>query len=323
MVQSSKATRLIMRIQARPGSPVEARYYRYPEGRWAQLDPEAIAPGIPPDSSADLVFHGGKTVPQMEFQNIFLGGRASWLASDIDQINTAIKFAMQEPRLNNVVGQFFDPGVKLTCDPRPLLVLEEAKPVQLDESGVQQLVARLLQQGKVSDNDLGTTIFNLLLPPGTILKLDQDNSIHGLGGFHGSVDFPHKGRSQTAYYSANVFSQRLPNGRVNGIAAFDASWKDVVGTLYHEMNEFRTDADVAEANRTGNDDLLGWVGAQGEIGDQPINAAGAAGNLSLVFQEILLSMGGGRVPVQFLYSNAVHGAEGPMDQPDRSAKNDA
>jgi hypothetical protein len=45
--------------------------------------------------------------------------------------------------------------------------------------------------------------------------------------------------------------------------------------------------------------------------------------LSLVFQEILLSMGGGRVPVQFLYSNAVHGAEGPMDQPDPSAKNGA
>jgi hypothetical protein len=60
-----------MRIQARPGSPAEARYYRYPEGRWAQLDPDAIAPGIPPDASADLVFHGGKTVPQMEFQNIF------------------------------------------------------------------------------------------------------------------------------------------------------------------------------------------------------------------------------------------------------------
>jgi len=74
MVQSSKATRLIMRVQARPGSPVEARYYRYPEGRWEQLDPEAIAPGIPPDTSADLVFHGGKTVPQMEFQNVFLGG---------------------------------------------------------------------------------------------------------------------------------------------------------------------------------------------------------------------------------------------------------
>src|ERR1700749_4776261 len=95
MVQSSKATRLIMRIQARPGSPVEARYYRYPEGRWAQLDPDAIAPGIPPDASADLVFHGGKTVPQMVFQNIFLCGQASWLVSDLDSINTAITPALR------------------------------------------------------------------------------------------------------------------------------------------------------------------------------------------------------------------------------------
>jgi hypothetical protein len=103
MIQSSNATRL-MRIQARPGSPVERRHYRYPEHRWAQLDPDAIAPGIPPDASADLVFHGGKTVPQMEFQNVFLGGHTSWLASDIDSINTAITLAMQDRRLNNVVG---------------------------------------------------------------------------------------------------------------------------------------------------------------------------------------------------------------------------
>jgi hypothetical protein len=310
-----------MRIQARPGSPVERRHYIYPERGWAQLEPDAIARGIPPDSSADLVFHGGKTVPQMEFQNVFLGGQASWLASDIDSINTAITLAMQDRRLNNVVQQFFDRGVNLSCDPRPLLVLEEAKPVQLDEPDVQQLVARLVQQGKVSDSDLGATIFNLVLPPGTILKLDQDNSLGGLGGYHGSVDFEHNGRSQTAYYSANVFSQTLPTGRANGIPAFDASWKDVVGTLYHEMNEFRTDADVGEAIRTGRDDgVLGWMGAQGEIGDQPINAAGAAGNLSMVFQEILSSTGGGRVPVQFLFSNAVHGAEGPIDRPDPPAQ---
>ena len=80
---------------------------------------------------------------------------------------------------------------------------------------------------------------------------------------------------------------------MNGIPAFDASWKDVVGTLYHEMNEFRTDADVGEAIRKNDDSLLGWMGAQGEIGDQPINAAGEAGNLSMVFQEILSSTGGG------------------------------
>jgi hypothetical protein len=308
-----------MRIQARPGSPVESRHYRFPQRGWAQ--PDAIARGIPPDASADLVFHGGKTVPQMEFQNVFLGGQASWLASDIDSINTAITVAMQDRKLNNVVKQFFDSGVSLSCDPRPLLVLEEAKPIQLDEPDVQQLVARLLQQGKVSDSDLGTTIFNLVLPPGTILKLDRDDSLGGLGGYHGSVHFQHNGRSQTAYYSANVFSQKLRNGQENGIPAFDASWKDVVGTLYHEINEFRTDADVRDAIETGKDEgVLGWMGTQGEIGDQPIAMAGRLGDLQRVFQEVQSSAGGRRVPVQFLYSNAVHGAEGPIDEPDPSAK---
>ena len=317
MVQSSNATRL-MRIQARPGSLVEARHYRYPQRGWVQ--PDAIARGIPPDASADLVFHGGKTVPQMEFQNVFLGGQEAWLASDIDSINTAITLAMQDQKLNNVVKQYFDSGVNLTCDPRPLLVLNEVKPVQLDEPDVQQLVSRLLQQGQLSDSDLGTTIFNLVLPPGTLLKLGQDNSLGGLGGYHGSVHFQHSGRSQTAYYSANVFSQMLEDGQMNGISAFDASWKDVVGTLYHEINEFRTDADVRDAIEMGNDGVLGWMGAQGEIGDQPIAMAGQLGHLQRVFQEVLSSTGGRRVPVQFLYSNAVHGAEGPIDQPDPSAR---
>ena len=318
MVQSSNATRL-MRIQARPGSLVEARHYRYPQRGWEQ--PDAIARGIPPDASADLVFHGGKTVPQMEFQNVFLGGEASWLASDIDSINTAITLAMQDRKLNNVVRQYFGSGANLSCDARPLVVLEETKPVQLDEPDVQQLVTRLVQQGKVSNSDLGTTIFNLVLPPGTVLKLDQDNSLGGLGGYHGSVHFQHNGRSQTAYYSANVFSQTLPDGQANGIPAFDASWKDVVGTLYHEMNEFRTDADVRDAIATGKDDgVLGWMGAQGEIGDQPIAMAGQLGHLQRVFQEVLSSTGIKRVPVQFLYSNAVHGAEGPIEEPDPPAR---
>src|ERR1700719_1716993 len=207
MIQSSNVNRL-MRIQARPGSPVEARHYRYPENRWAQLDPDAIAPGIPPDTSADLVFHGGKIVPQMEFQNVFLGGQASWLASGIDHINTAIGLAMQDRRHNHVVKQYFKPGDNLTCDPRPLLVLEEPKPRALDEPDVQQLVVRLLQQGKLSDNDLDTVIFNLLLPPGTVLKLGPDDSLNGLGGYHGSVHFQHNGRARRGYYSGNVFLQK-------------------------------------------------------------------------------------------------------------------
>ena len=53
---------------------------------------------------------------------------------------------------------------------------------------------------------------------------------------------------------------------------------------------------------------------------QRANLAGQLGQLLRVFQEVLSSSGNRRVPVQFLYSNAVHGAEGPIDQPDPPAQ---
>src|SRR6202035_4066084 len=121
----------------------------------------------------------------------------------------------------------------------------------------------------------------------------------GLAGYHGSVDFEHNGRSQTAYYSANVFSQTLPTGRANGIPAFDSSWKNVVGTLYHEMNEFRTDADVSDAIEQRDNDLLGWMSRSGEeCGDQPIVAAGR--HLERIFQQVT-TPDGTKTFVQFMY----------------------
>jgi hypothetical protein len=110
-----------------------------------------------------------------------------------------------------------------------------------------------------------------------------------------------------------VFSERLAGGKVNGIPVFDASWKNVVATFYHELNEARTDADVEEANRTGDVTLVGWTSRQGEeCGDFPVFEANP---LTKVFQEVRLTNGNGTVPIQFQYSNAVHGPEGPIPSP--------
>ncbi len=51
----------------------------------------------------------------MGFKNIFLGSTRDWQQSDIDLINASITRAMQEPRLNNVMAQYF-PGSLLSCD---------------------------------------------------------------------------------------------------------------------------------------------------------------------------------------------------------------
>src|SRR5262249_55642864 len=157
------------------------------------------APGISPKPLDDLIFHGGKIVPQMEFQNIFLGGQASWKASDIDLIDTSITAAMQDAKLNNMVEQYFVDVAKMSADPRKFIVDDAPKPAQLAEPGVKAKVQQLVTSGKVSDSNLDTVIFNLILPPGSVLSLDDSNSLNGLGGYHGSTHFNRNGKTVTAY----------------------------------------------------------------------------------------------------------------------------
>jgi hypothetical protein len=193
------------------------------------------------------------------------------------------------------------------------------------KSDVENLVNTLYTDGKLGGYDLTSTIFNVMLPSGTVLS-DQDtgsggsphkrhghprkhhaaegvkeavDSLHGLGGYHGSI---HAGQD-TIYYAVGVYSEQQPDGTVNGIPVFDQPWKNVVATFYHELNEARTDLQVEDVNATGNDHLLGWYSpnGQGEIGDLPINACG--GDLSLVFKEVTLASGGGTVPIQLMWSN--------------------
>jgi hypothetical protein len=301
-----------MRVQVRADSAVEKKYYAKSALPTAWPMPKAIAPGISPAPLDDLIFHGGKIVAQMEFQNVYLGGQASWKARDITSIDAAIKLAMQDRRLNNVMVQYFH-NAALTCDMRESFVLEEAKPQMLDEPDVQAVVTSLYDNSLIKKNDLDSALFNLILPSGTVLKLDGSSSLNGLGGYHGSLHIKRGGKNITLYYSANVYSEIQANSRENGIAVFNKPWKNVVGTLYHEINEFRTDADVNDAIQNNSNDFLGWTSRRGqEVGDQPIFAAT---NLNQVFKEVKASTSSKRIPVQFMFSNAVHGAEGPISSP--------
>jgi hypothetical protein len=301
-----------MRVQARADSAVEKKYYAKSALPEPWLMPKAIAPGISPAPLEDLIFHGGKIVAQMEFQNVYLGGESSWKAKDITSIDAAIKLAMQDRRLNNVMVQYFH-NAPLTCDMRESFVLDEAKPQMLDEPDVQAVVTSLYDNSLIKKTDLDSALFNLILPSGTVLRLDGSSSINGLGGYHGSLHIKRGGKNITLYYSANVYSEVQENGREHGIAVFNKPWKNVVGTLYHEINEFRTDADVNDAIQHNSNDFLGWTSRRGqEVGDQPIFAAT---NLNQVFKEVRSSSSSKRIPVQFMYSNAVHGAEGPISAP--------
>lgn len=310
-----RGTTIPMRVQVRPGSAVERYYLRAARRGAAWPRTRSLALGVVPEPLEDLVFHGGKVAPQMEFQNIYLGGADSWAEQDVDFIDNAILRAMRHKRLNNVLTPYF-PGANPSCDMRPSFVVDEARPKRLDEPEVQAEITALYDAGLLKKTQLDSCLFNLIQPAGTVLKMGRDSSLQGLGGYHGSLHI-RRGRSRvTLYYSANVYSERIANGRENGIAAFEQPWKNVVATLYHELNEFRTDPDVRDATEHDNDDFLGWMSRSGmEIGDQPIFMAGTAGDLRLVFKEVPDPPRKRPLPVQFMFSNVVHGAEGPIARP--------
>jgi len=300
-----------MRIQVLPGSEAEHYYYRSAARHSDErIERKALASGVTASPQDDLVFRGGKTVPQMGFQNIYLGRSSDFAPGDVESIDDAITRVMRDEQLKNIIQQYF-PGQSLSYDIAESVILEEARPNEMDETDVQNKIVELLDRNLILATDHDRTCFNLVLPPETVLKLDGSTSLSGLGGYHGSVHFFRGGRSRTLYYSANVYSA-VRAGRRNGIPFFNDSWKNIVCTLYHELVEFQTDADVGDAIRQQDRRFVGWNSNRGqEIGDQPISA----NSLDRVFKEVLTLPGPRATPVQFMYSNAVHGAAGPDEKP--------
>ena len=331
-----------MNVYVRRGSSAEKAFRK----RAGSPSPKAIAPGIPPTPDHDLKYQGGKTIQDLRFMNFYVGGDA-WDKGDITNIDKALSEAMSDQDLNNVMVQYFPGPITTTFDGSQ--TLPGSPPAIMSQGDVEQLVATFYSGGKLTGHDLTTTLFNFMLPPGTVLNTDtatagggqhvasglkrqgagvksgavvakalvpkdEADSLNGLGGYHGSV---HVSGTDIVYYAVGVYSQTEADGTVNGIPVFDQPWKNVVATFYHELNEARTDADVEDAIRAGNDpnanSFLGWVSDQGEeIGDFPVSEAG--GDLTEVFQEVELTDNSGTVPVQFMYSDAVHGPEGPIAQ---------
>ena len=289
----------------------------------------ALANGLPPTPQEDLRYRGGRTIQNLTYVNIYVGGQSAWDPQDWKSIDKALAASMSDEHLNNVIRQYFN-NQPLGNTFRGSFFLTGWKPTFVSKSDLERQVSGLYSGGAFAGMDFPNTVINFMLPRGTVLgdpsagmqqapvsnkaipHEEAEDSTGGLGGYHGSV---HVG-NVTVYYAVGVYSERLPNGGTNGIPVFDQNWKNVVGTFYHELQEARTDPDVGDAVAGRGPDpsrWLGWTSDSGnEIGDYPI---AEAKQLSQVFVEVPLANGSGTVPIQLQYSNAVHGPEGPIPYP--------
>jgi hypothetical protein len=334
-----------MRVFVGRGTKAEKGF----RSRVTMPEPGVIAPGIPSTPEHDLIFQGGNTIASLVFANFYVGGADAWQSSDMQSIDQALAAAMSDEKLNNVMCQYYPTG-QIASTFHGSQVLAGPPPPVVSQGDVENLVRTLFQAGSLDGLDFGSTVFNFVLPSGTILNTneaptsstisariesgaaktqekrpvpavvpheEEEDSTQGLGGYHGSIHVGSGDNEQTIYYAVGVFSEQLADGTVNGIPVFDTHWKNVVATFYHELNEARTDPDVEDAIRAGDDPgavkFLGWTSQQGEeCGDFPVFEANP---LTEVFQEIDLANGNGEVPIQLQYSDADHGPGEPRDQP--------
>lgn len=319
------------RVVAHPASDAGAHYR-------AGREHAARAAGFPAEPSLDMHFFGGKTIENLTFTNIYLGGKAAWSPDDITNIDTALAGAIGDPHLNNVLAQYFADG-KPTGTFKPSRILEGKLAPKVYKDTIEGLTASLDQANGLSGFDLASTVFCFMLPAGTVLVdgtstghaehrsgddgdekpkhnpalAERDEAVdskHGLGGYHGSIHAKHGSKTDTVYYAIGVYSEGA-----NGIVAFDKPWKNICATFYHELCEARTDPDVEDAIRAGNtpaaNKFIGWYSNKGgEIGDIPMEEAGA--NLGAVMKEVKIAGSSAKVPIQLMWSNAVAGPEGPI-----------
>jgi hypothetical protein len=303
-----------LNVTLRPESPALDAY-----AAQAKVSPDVIAAGFNPRPDLDLTYRGGRTIAHLNFVNCYLGGAQAWDEADRKHIDSALSHAMSDADLEQVIGQYYSKPI--SSHARKSKIVEGAVGKRFFKDQAEELVGRLLSEGVLGSAHPQDSVICLMLPSGVVLvdgnsdgseqeesphgrtvlvDDEQVDSKHGLGGYHGSVH----ANGKTVYYAVGVYSEGD-----NGIVAFDEPWKNVVATFYHELNEARTDPDVEDVIRTGNESQLGWYSTKGgEIGDIPMSLAGA--HLERVMVEAPL-VKGGTAPVQLEWSNAVHGPEGP------------
>ena len=318
------ATTRPLNVSLLAGSKAQRAYYDRTGSSVSELTADQLAAGFPRRPSLNLHNFGGKTITDLVFVNHYLGGSAAWDPADMTSIDGALAQALSDDGLQSVIQQYYDPAISSRM--LPSVVLPGAAPDRIYKDQVEALAAQIFTSGALAGADPGSTVINIMLPRGVVLvdgfspgftpppgqeaqherrqravvKIDDDqdaDSLNGLGGYHGSTHVTSAGADTAVYYAVGVYSEGS-----NGIPVFDQSWKNVVATFYHELNEARTDPDVEDVIRTNDSSKLGWYSKRGgEIGDIPMKEART--NLTLVFQEVELADGSGTVPVQLMWSN--------------------
>src|SRR3954469_14758926 len=187
----------------------------------AGVSAEALAAGFDPRPDLDMTFRGGRTVADLSFVNLYLGGAAAWDASDRTNIDAALSAAFSDEGLERIIAQYYDGPISARMLESE--GIEGRVKARFFKDDAERLVRHMFGQKIFDDANPADTVVNMMLPRGVILVdgrsdgrdededvhgavvVDDDaaDSTHGLGGYHGSVHV----HGQVILYAVGVYSE--------------------------------------------------------------------------------------------------------------------
>lgn len=194
------------------------------------------------------------------------------------KIDVAIAAAVLDADLNKILSQYlFEKPVIATPLPSEVLANDArglSPNVPFNESDIRRIVNSLARDGSLDGLDLEITALNIVLPRGMTLEIigidgaecpvgtilmqgvpdDSPNYSTGTAGYHGTVPIVLKGQKVEVLYSVVVWS----DGSIGIPVPGWEGWENIAATLYHELQEIRTNPYVDCAVRTGEVKYVGW-----------------------------------------------------------------
>jgi hypothetical protein len=288
-----------------------------------------------------LLRRGGRTLPDISFKTFYFG--RVWEddprfpdnphVAARKKIDETIAVAMADGSLNGCLAEYF-PGKPITATALESdIIIDDdrtARPnLPFNEIDIRKVVMDLLP-ARLAGVDLATTAVNIVLPQGMSLEMlgldgrerpagttvmdgvptDMLTYSSAIAGYHGSVAAEVAGEQVQVIYSVVVWSDGNFGIPVPGWEG----WENIVATLYHELQEIRTDPDVDCAIRTGDNKFIGFStdpvqGPDGsdcrEIADLPLILLPLT-QMEMAFTRVNIATGDGTVitvPIQRLWSS--------------------
>lgn len=226
-------------------------------------------------SIPNLEKYGDALISHLTYQVFFVGRvwKTDYLTQCARQLDAALQTSVTDPGCNQVFDQYFPKKGDVSATRRAgYEVVDVDWKDYVFRDDLEGWAYDLYRTGRLPTGDLSSFVLSFVLPPGTVLSIaptaaesiGQNNSMEGLGAYHGRFDFPGHSGTPPIYFCVAVWSDGTNGAAVPAVGEKPAwaPWENACAALYHELGESRLCPNIDDAPPTQTNPplpKLGWL----------------------------------------------------------------